>query len=416
MNEKKDCVPYGAECYGLQWVGKQDAIRAASTPARAVLVPDVAKSVSFDDAQNVFIEGDNLEALKLLQGEYFNAIKLIYIDPPYNTGSEFVYNDDYGKHSQWLSMMYPRLALARNLLRTDGFIFISIDDNEVDYLKLLCDSIFGEDGFIGRFIWKKGGTGKQDSRFGVTEHEYILAYAKSVSSASYNPDTEAKVTTWYNHEDENGRYSLVRLDMQNLRYSAALDYELIGPDGTLYKLEHKDPNRPNATWRWSAERVARDIDQLVFQNGKVYTKNYQKTGAKVRSLLADERFGVTRTGRAELESIFGESGIFDFPKPVRLIKYLLRIGSDTDSVILDFFAGSGTTAQAAAELNEEDGGNRRVISVNAPEPTPIGSIAREHGYEKVSDITYARLIKVMHKFPTAQQQGLRYYRLAPTHP
>lgn len=408
------------ERFGLFWPGKKRALRAAQEPTSATLKPDFENSKHWHTTQNIFIEGDNLEVLKILQKHYHGKIKMIYIDPPYNTGKDFVYPDNFkegletylewthqvteeGKkvstnsesegryHSNWLNMMYPRLKLARNLLTEDGLIFISIDDNEVSHLRKLLDEVFGEVNFAGQLIWKKGGTGKNDSHFAVVEHEYVLVYARRAIEAEFGLDTEATVTTSYNLEDENGRYSLIRLDMQNLQYSSALDYDLVGPDGHVYKLQHKNPDRPNAIWRWSKDRVKKEIDQLVFKDGNVYTKNYAKAGAKVRSLLAEERFGVTRTGRAEAEAAIGQTGVFDFPKPVRLIQHLVRIVDDSEAIVLDFFAGSGTTSQAVMAQNAADGGNRKFILIQLPEPTPVGSEAHAQGYNLISEICRARI-------------------------
>jgi len=409
------------ERFGLFWPGKKRALRAAQEPTNATLKPNFEQSVGWDSTQNIFIEGDNLEVLKILQKHYHGKIRMIYIDPPYNTGKDFVYPDNFkeglenylewsrqvneeGKkistnsesegryHSNWLNMMYPRLKLARNLLTDDGLIFISIDDNEVAQLRKLCDEVFGEANFAGQLIWKKGGTGKNDSQFAVVEHEYIIVYARRVEAAEFGLDSEGSVTTSYNLEDQTGKYSLVRLDMQNLQYSSALDYVLVGPDGNKYKLQHKNPDRPNAIWRWSKDRVAKEMHELVFKDGKVYTKNYSKDGAKVRSLLVDERFGVTRTGRAEAEAAIGASGVFDFPKPVRLIQHLIRIGTTPNSIILDFFAGSGTTAQAILDQNMLDSGTRKYIMVQLPEPTPEDSEARALGYKNIAEISRARIV------------------------
>lgn len=425
----------GNERFGLFWPGKKRALRVAQEPTTATLKPDFENSKDWDTTQNVFIEGDNLEVLKILQRHYHGKIKMIYIDPPYNTGKDFVYKDSFednirtyldwtkqvgddGKkltsnsesegryHSNWLNMMYPRLKLARNLLTDDGLIFISIDDHEVGNLRKVCDEVFGEANFACQFVWKKGGTGKNDSQFAIVEHEYVLVYARRAAAAEFGLDTEAKVTTSYNQEDEHGAYSLIRLDMQNLQYSSALDYDLVGPDGEIYKLQHKNPDRPNAIWRWSKDRVEREIDQLVFKNGHVYTKNYAKEGAKVRTLLADDRFGVTRTGKAEAESAIGKVGVFDFPKPVRLVQHFVRIGTGKEDFVLDFFAGSGTTAQAVLAANLADGGNRHFIQVQIPEPTPTGSEARAQGFSDISAISRARIAGAGHQMSAAQREGL----------
>ncbi|MCT1803613.1 site-specific DNA-methyltransferase [Kocuria carniphila] len=438
----------GTERFGLFWPGKKRALRAAQEPTPATLRPDLENSKDWDTSQNAFIEGDNLEVLKILQKHYHGKVKMIYIDPPYNTGKDFVYPDNYkegldtylewtrqvneeGKklssnsesegryHSNWLNMMYPRLKLARNLLTDDGLIFISIDDNEVSRLRNLCDEVFGEANLAGQFVWKKGGTGKNDSQFLVVEHEYVLVYARRASASHFGLDMEAKVTTSYNLEDEKGRYSLVRLDMQNLQYSSSLDYDLVGPNGEIYRLQHKNPERPNAIWRWSRERVRKEMSALVFKDGKVYTKNYAKDGAKSRSLLVDERFGVTRTGKAEAEAALGKSGVFDFPKPVRLIQHLVRLADDKSALVLDFFAGSGTTAQAVMDQNAQDGGTRRFVVVQLPEPTPASSEARAQGFASISEISRARISGAGAKiteagFASAVDTGFRAYKLADT--
>ncbi len=409
-----------SERFGLFWPGKKRALRAAQEPTTATLRPDFENSKNWDTTQNVFIEGENLEVLKVLQKHYHAKIKMIYIDPPYNTGKDFVYPDNYkeglegylewtrqvneqGKkvstnaetegryHSNWLNMMYPRLKLARNLLTEDGVIFISIDDTEVGNLRKLADEVFGEVNFAGQLIWKKGGTGKNDSRHAIVEHEYVLAYARRYESSGFGVDPEATVTTSYNRKDENGSYSLVRLDSKTLGYVPSLDYEITGPDGRRYVPEQPAGKTQVARWRWGKAKAADEYDALVFERGFVYTKNYESRGARPRSLITEERFGVTRTGRAEAESALGQTGIFDFPKPVRLIQHLVRIADDKNAIVLDFFAGSGTTAHAVMAQNAKDGGARRFIQVQLPEPTPEDSEARAVGYKLISEITRARI-------------------------
>jgi len=415
-----ESVEVGKEVFGMRWPGKADSIRLANTPSLGTLSPNEKESVNFDTTQNLIIEGDNLEVLKLLQKSYQGKVKMIYIDPPYNTGNDFVYEDDFADgiknylqqtgqindegnrlstnsetdgrfHSNWLNMMYPRLILASNMLAEEGIIFISIDDNEQDNLKKLCNEIFGDSNFIGQFVWKKGGTGKNDSAFAVVEHEYVLAYARNAAKAKFGLDPHATVTTSYNRTDELGNYSLVRLDSKTIRYSESLNYEIVGPDKKSYFPEQPEGRTKVASWRWNREKVAKDYASLVFENGFIYTKNYEKEGARPRSILADERFGVTRTGRAEAEAALGESGVFDFPKPVRLIQHLARIIDDKDALVMDFFAGSGTTAQACMEQNIEDGGNRRFILVQLPARTAPDSEAAKAGYASIFDITTKRV-------------------------
>jgi adenine-specific DNA-methyltransferase len=360
---------------------------------------------------------------------------MIYIDPPYNTGNDFVYEDNFadplagylkqtgqtvdGKrlstntetagryHSNWLSMMYPRLTLARNLLREDGVIFISIDDNEVANLRKICDEVFGEENFVAQQIWKSKSGGANDSGGIAIDHEYILGVAKVNSPNLIGVDTEAVPSTSYSNEDEKGAYSLERLDKQNLQYSKSMDYELTGPNGEAYKPKHKDPNRPNAIWRWSKQSVQERFGELVFKDGNVYTKNYKSEGQTPRSLLVDERFGRTRTGTTDLGLVITE-GVFDNPKPVKLIRHMLTISakSDPSALILDFFAGSGTTAQAVLEMNEEDGGNRKFILVQLPEVVDEDSAAAKSGFANIVEITKERVRRVIRKLDGGTKDGL----------
>lgn len=407
-----------SERFGLFWPGKKRALRAAQEPTTATLRPDKENSKDWDTTKNVFIEGDNLEVLKILQKHYHGKIKMIYIDPPYNTGKDFVYPDNYkegletylewskqvneeGKklssnsesegryHSNWLNMMYPRLKLARNLLTDDGVIFISIDDHEHENLMKLCNEIFGEANFVASFIWKSKSGGANDSGEVAVDHEYIICFSKSRTGHALALDPGATSSATYNFEDERGRYALRRLDQQNLQYSPSLDYDLEGPDGQVYRLKHKDPARPNAIWRWSKDRVARDIQQLVFRDGNVYTKFYEQSGGKPRSLLVDERFGRTRTGSAELREILG-GNFFDNPKPTRLLRTLVAIGTTSDSIVLDFFAGSGSTAHSVLEINAQDNGSRSFIAVQLPEPTALENLNQPWSYT-ISGIARKRL-------------------------
>ena len=409
----------GDEAYEFTWVGKKAAIVEANKPIRKTLRPCVAESKNWDTTENLYIEGDNLEVLKLLQESYLGKVKMIYIDPPYNTGNDFIYADDFkmeseewkvesgewseegdrlfkntdtnGRfHSDWCSMIYSRLLLARNLLTDDGVIFISIDDNEQENLKKLCDEVFGRTNFIANLIWKSKSGGANDSRFFAVDHEYIVVYAKSASGFNLNVDKEATVTTSYNRKDDRGYYALDRLDKQSIRYSEALDYEIIGPDGQSYRPKHKDPKHPNATWRWSKKNVEEHYSDLVFENGCIYTKNYKKDGAIARSLLLEDRFGRTRTGKTDCYELFNRD-YFSNPKPYKLIRYLQIIASDKDSVILDFFSGSATTAHAVMQLNAEDGGHRKFIMVQLPEPCDEKSEAYKAGYKNICEIGKERI-------------------------
>lgn len=390
--------------FGLFWPGKEDALKQASLPAKASASKASPTQTDFSHPDgNILYAGDNLDALKSLAAHSPASVDVIYIDPPYNTGRDFLYRDNYRNrrehrstdhgqwHAQWLSMMTPRLILAWQLLAPTGHIFISIGEDEVAHLRMLADELFGQANFANQFIWKKGGTGKNDSRFAITEHEYVLAYARSAESPGFNTDPQGHTTTKYNFHDDKGAYSLVRLDSKTLGYVPSLDFAIHDAEGQEY-LPHQPAGQTQvARWRWSKEKVAEHYEDLVFRRGFVYTKNYQKQGARPRSILDGERFGVTRSGRRDAESALGISGIFDFPKPVRLIKYLVDIGGPKDAKVLDFFAGSGTTAQAVAELNEADGGTRTVQLMQLPEPTAKTSAAHRAGFETIADICWARM-------------------------
>lgn len=433
-----------SERFGLFWPGKKRALRAAQEPTTATLRPDFENSKDWDTTQNVFIEGDNLEVLKILQKHYHAKIKLIYIDPPYNTGKDFVYPDNYkegldtylewtrqvneeGKkvttnaetegryHSNWLNMMYPRLKLARNLLTDDGVIFISIDDHELDNLVKLCNEVFGEGNHVATFIWKSKSGGANDSGEVAVDHEYIVCFSKRKTDQALDLDPDAVATTSYNNEDERGKYALERLDKQNLQYSSSMDYDLVGSDGQVYKLSHRDPARPNAIWRWSKDKVQNNMDQLVFKDGNVYTKNYQKPGGKPRSLFVDDRFGRTRTGSTEVRELLG-GDYFDNPKPTRLLKTIVAIGSPQDAIVLDFFAGSASTAHAVLLANAADRGRRRWIAVQLPEPTEEGTPAAQAGFRSIPEIAQKRIsVAADQVAETAQiDAGFRAYRLADT--
>lgn len=409
----------GNEAYEFTWVGKKAAIVEANKPIRKTLRPCPEESVDWDNTENLYIEGDNLEVLKLLQESYLGKVKMIYIDPPYNTGNDFIYADHFMRsqkeeneqmgmydeeenrlfkntdsngrfHSDWCSMIYSRLMLARNILSSDGAIFISIDDNELQNLTKICDEAFGESNFIAVLIWKSKSGGANDSRYIAVDHEYVLVYAKQSDVFKLNIDREATVTTSYNRRDEKGEYALDRLDKQNIRYSEALDYEITGPDGTKYRPKHKDPDHPNATWRWSNKSIDEHYDELVFENGFVYTKNYKKQGSIARSLLLEDRFGRTRTGKSDCFVLF-QRDYFSNPKPIKLIRFIEMIASAVDSIVLDFFSGSATTAHAVMQLNAEDGGHRKFIMVQLPEKTDEKSEAYKAGYHNICEIGKERI-------------------------
>lgn len=393
--------------FGLVWENKNDAKVEEVRRSAPILLEDSSKRVINDpnDVNHVLINGDNFQAMTALRATHAGKVDVIYIDPPYNTGNkDFIYNDNYldkedgYRHSKWLSFMQKRLILARELLSETGVIFVSIDDNEQARLKLLMDDIFGPQNFVANMIWKSKSGGASDSSQVATDHEYILGYAKDHRSISLFKDRGAQATTQYNQVDSDGRrYSLERLDKQNLTYSKSLDYEIVDKSGNSYALTHKDPERPNAIWRWSKQKVESNYDDLVFKGGKVYTKNYEKTtGHTPRSLLTDDRFGRSRTGSTDLAPILNN---FSYPKPIRLIKYLASISADKNSIILDFFAGSGTTAHAVAELNKEDGGRRQCILITDGGKTETaGESSKNAGENAVNiaeEITYERVKRVL---------------------
>lgn len=390
--------------YGLVFEEHREAIDEILATHTPVLSEDTNLFIDNGGQTNFLIEGDNLASLQLLEKTHKGRIDLIYIDPPYNTGNkDFVYDDafvdanDTFRHSKWLSFMKKRLEIAHRLLSKNGVLFISIDDNEQAQIKLLLDSIFDSKNFVSNMVWKSKSGGANDSGQIVNDHEYILVYAKNFDLLKLNNDHESSPTTLYNYEDINGRYALERLDKQNLRYSDSLNFDILGPDGQIYKLKHKDPKKPNATWRWSKETIAEHFNELVFKNGHVYTKNYEKqNGQKPRSLLIDERFGRTRTGSTDLRKIVNSS-FFSYPKPINLINFIITIATSQQSIILDFFAGSGTTGHAVMKLNAEDGGNRKFILCTNNE----NNICRE--------VTYERIKRVITK--ECYNASLKYYKV-----
>ena len=411
----------GDECYEFTWVGKKASIAEANKPIRKTLRPCPEESKDWDTTENLYIEGDNLEVLKLLQESYLGKVKMIYIDPPYNTGNDFIYADDFMRsqqeeneqmgmydeddnrlfkntdsngrfHSDWCSMMYPRLMLARNLLSDDGVIFISIDDNEQANLKKICDEVFGESSFVASMIWKSKSGGANDVSIIACDSEYVLVYGKNIEKLFFNLDKNAEVTTSYNQTDENGKkYSLDRLDKQSLGYQPSLDFPITGPDGRIYTVEHKNPAVKVARWRWSKDTVKERYNELVFKYPYVYTKNYEKDGIVPRNLMIEERFGRTRTGKTEVAALFDKVAYFNFPKPTKLIKFLIEIASNVDSVILDFFSGSATTAHAVMQLNAEDNGHRKFIMVQLPETCDEQSEAYKAGYKTICEIGKERI-------------------------
>lgn len=414
-------VETGEEYYRFTWAGKSMARQEANKPSTGTLRPAKEESKDWDTTKNIFIEGDNLEVLKLLQKSYAGKIKMIYIDPPYNTGKDFVYKDNYADnlgnylaitgqtdeegrklgtntesdgryHSNWLNMMYPRLKLARNLLKEDGVIFISIDDNEVQNLRKLCDEVFGEENFIASFIWKRRQNVDSRSKSGASvDHEYIFCLGKSVGSKIRGAD---KDLTKYSNPDNDPKGDWMSADMTGLAtidQRPNLHYDLTDPDtGIIYKC-------PSTGWRYEKSRMIDFISkkEVLFPkkaDGRPRRKKFLSdlesdfTGF---STILNTAFNTQ--GTREVREIFQEKEYFDFPKPKQLIAQMLKQGMGSSDIVLDFFAGSGTTAHATVEANSIDGGDRKFICVQLPEATELDGEAKNAGYKTIADITKERI-------------------------
>lgn len=399
------------------WTGKESAIVEDSIVTTKELVPDREGSVNFDNTQNIVIEGDNLDALKLLQQEYRGKIKIIYIDPPYNTGKKtFQYNDHFtvgrgktkDKHSNWLSMMYPRLKLAKELLSDDGVIFVSIDDHEVHHLRLIMDEIFGSENFVNSVIWQKKNSPQNDARWLSDNHDFILLYAKSkeIWKPHLLPRTETQ-NAKYKNPDNDPRGDWMSDNLSVKTYSISTDYAITTPSGR----EVYPPK--GRSWCVSKEKFNEYVkdNRIWFGetgcNGPTIKRflSEVQNGLVCKTLWLSDEVGSNSEATRELQKII-EGGAFDTPKPVRLIKRMLTLASDQDSIVLDFFAGSGTTAHAVMELNAEDGGNRKFICVQLDEKCAKGSAAYQAGYKTISDICRERIRragkKILEEHPDAK--------------
>lgn len=399
--------------YGLVWEDKPEDVEERLRDELPILteVPERAILSEDNDAPNhILIEGDNLEALATLAYTHERKIDVIYIDPPYNTGNkDFNYNDSYVdkedsyRHSKWLSFMSRRLKIAKKLLSDRGVIFISIDDNEQAQLKLLCDEVFGGNNFVAQFIWKKKQGGGNDSNFVVTEHEYILCYVSNTKTKIIGLDKSYQLDDkLYPNKDEKGEYGLVTLDKASIQISQSLIYEIIGPDGEKYN--PRVVKGKQSCWRWSKAKVKAQYDELVFKNGKVYTKYYRPEGVTPKSLLTDIIYGRTESGNDDIKEIFGDKP-FAYPKPLSLIRHLLSI-VEKPITILDFFAGSGTTLNATMKLNVEDGGHRQCILVTNNENNICEEVTYERNKRVIQGYTNAKGEEV----PGLTKNNLRYYR------
>ncbi len=426
-------VVEGSECYEFTWVGKKASIVEANKPIRKTLRPCPEESKDWDTTENLYIEGDNLEVLKLLQKGYFGKVKMIYIDPPYNTGNDFIYADNFVRsqeeeneqmglfdeednrlfkntetngrfHSDWCSMMYSRLMLARNLLSDNGVIFVSIDDSEQENLKKVCDEIFGAHNFIAQVIWEKVHTRKNSAINFSSSHEYILCYAKirrnySNDIVGFKRNLLPRDNTDAYSNPDNDPKGPWKTDPITAHNYYAADYTIIKPNGVVIK-------RPqDRYWAYSEESIKRMIAEnaIIWGEGnsmpmaKRYLCDVQE-GLVPITLFSREFAGDTSQAKKQIDSLFEEcKGIFDYTKPVKLITRLLQVGSDPEDIILDFFSGSATTAHAVMQLNAEDSGHRKFIMVQIQEECDEKSEAYKAGYKNICEIGKERIRRVGEK-------------------
>lgn len=409
------------ERYDFTWNGKAKAYFEAASPTTKTLRPQPEESVDFENSENLFITGDNLESLKLLQESYLGKIDMIYLDPPYNTGKDFVYHDnfkqskqdtdlaegntdEYGNrliknnkssgryHSDWLTMMYPRLKIARNLLSDMGTIFVSIDENEQANLKLLMDEIFGEDNFIGTLVWKKKGTSTNVKGAQLSSlTEYILLYARQNKNRPLNSRVTSASQRKYPFNDDEGQYRTTVIEKKSTGdYDRkSMKFEIIG-----------HAPRPGKRWQIGKEK-ARELERqkrFIFENGivkqKIYNFEDKDSYSANPNLLLE--FGSTQSGQDYVDDLMNGS-FFDTPKPVELLTHLIRISANKSALIADFFAGSGTTADAVMKLNDEDGGSRKFVVATLDEETPENSEARKYGYQTIDQISRERIRRAAKK-------------------
>ena len=408
------------ERYQLNWPGKREALLTANAPIAKTLRPVREESVDFDTTKNLFIEGDNLDALKLLQETYLGKIKMIYIDPPYNTGNDFIYEDDFtvhaseylrrsnqkdeqgnrlvantaanGRfHSDWLSLIYPRLRMARNLLTDDGAMFINIDDSELGNLKKVCDEVFGEDNFIANVAWKHTQQSKNDERYFARVYNSLLVYRKSEALPKFRLPRTAQDNKNYSNPDNDPKGSWRAGDVRSPSYRKTLCFDIKTPSG-------KKIPPPDNGWRWSEDTVKGKIKsgEIVFNpdETKITRKIYlsEQEGRTPENLWDGEVAGTSRQANAELKELFDGEVPFDTPKPTALVRRISQLFyGDSNYIVLDFFAGSGSTADAVIQLNAEDGGSRRFIMVQLPEPCADGSDALKSGWKTIAEVGKERI-------------------------
>ena len=418
-----------AESYGFTWPGKREALLEAGRPTDKVLRPILEDSVNFSETENIYIDGDNLEALKIILKSYMRRVKMIYIDPPYNTGHDFIYPDDYSQseeesqrslgfeddsgrnyssdiyrehkrsnprfHSEWCSMIYPRLKLAHMLLSEDGVIFISIDDSEQAKLRMICDEIFGENNFVACLVWERAFAPKNDAKYVSASHDYVLMYAKSIDDFKIGrlPRTE-EANARYSNPDNDPRGVWKSGDLLVKTYSAAYDYPITLPSGRIVEPP------PGRCWRLSQEAFAQRVkDNRIWfgadgdgvPRNKTFLSELKHEGMSPVSILYYKNAGHSQEGAQEVAKILG--GLyFDSPKPVRLLQRIMIIANlKPDSIILDFFAGSSTTAHAVMSLNAQDSGHRKFIMIQIAEPCPEKSEAFKAGYHTIAEIGRERI-------------------------
>lgn len=459
------------EAYEFNWVGKQAARAEVLEPIKKTLRPVKEDSVDWDNTQNLYIEGDNLKVLKLLQKSYLGKVKMIYIDPPYNTGNDFVYHDDFAMsadeyaeasgavdelgnkyiknmdsngrfHSDWCSMIYSRLMVARTLLSEDGVIFISIDDNEVENLRKICDEVFGESNKIAQLVIENNPRGRQSDAFFATSHEYLLCYASNIDSATITGmSLSEKQKAEYKYEDEIGRYRLLGLRQRGVASLREDRPEMffpiwVNPEDSSISLTYvedweevipKKSDGREGRWMWGKQKCINESNRLVAKlvstrrEFDIFVKDYlnkdgEQRTRKYKTIWSDKILN-NQIGTQEVKAILG-GDYMSFPKSPEYIKTIIQTGTSSSSLILDFFSGSATTAHAVMQLNAEDGGNRQYIMVQLPEETPEDSEARKAGYNTIPDIAKERIrragkkIKEESPLTTADlDTGFRVFRL-----
>lgn len=442
----------GDEIYEFSWVGKKAAMLEANRPIRKTLRPCPKESVNWDTTNNLYIEGDNLEVMKLLQESYLGRVKMIYIDPPYNTGHDFVYpdsfimdNDDYNEgtgyfdedgnvnyrrentntagkyHSDWCSMIYSRLLISRNLLANDGVIFISIDDNELENMRKICDEVFDKSNMIATFIWQKRTS--PDARKKIsTAHEYILMYAKNIKDAEQSIHTiplNEEDAEKYSNPDNDPRGAWVSTDYGAPGYRPNQMYKIVTPGGAEYY--------PSDGRCW---KNTEDVFKELVSEGRIWfgadgrgvprKKLYlsEREGKNIWTWWDNKSVGSTQEATQQLTKLLGSKTIFDFSKPVRLIERMLQVASDKDSIILDFFSGSATTAHAVINANAADGGHRKFIMIQVPELTDEDSDSYKHGYKNICEIGKERIRRaskaILEESPLTTQDldvGFRVFKI-----